>query len=149
ICQVIEKAKPTTVLASASSMGKDLFPRVAARMKTGVVSDAVSLTLQGDKISAVKPLYFGKCFATATIQISPVEIVLMRANQLPVGAPAGGTASVTEHAVAAPDLKTIIKEIVKGTSEKLDLTEANVIVSGGRDLKEAGNFKLLEDLASV
>ena len=47
------------------------------------------------------------------------------------------------------NLKTIIKDIVKGTSEKLDLTEANIIVSGGRGLKEAGNFKMLNDLADV
>jgi electron transfer flavoprotein alpha subunit len=51
--------------------------------------------------------------------------------------------------LAPKDLKTIIKDVVKGSSEKLDLTEANVIVSGGRGLKEAGNFKLLNDLADA
>nr|HRO66063.1 electron transfer flavoprotein subunit alpha/FixB family protein [Pseudobdellovibrionaceae bacterium] len=80
---------------------------------------------------------------------SPVQIVLMRPNQLPVGAPKGGTAAVTEHAAPAANLKTLIKEIVKGAGEKLDLSEANIVVSGGRGLKEAGNFKLLEDLANV
>jgi len=74
----------------------------------------------------------------------------MRANQLPVtAADTSKTATVTEHTLNKPDLKTLIKEIVKGTSEKLDLTEANIIVSGGRGLKEAANFKMLNDLADV
>src|SRR5437868_13682616 len=99
---------------------------------------------------AKKPIYSGKAFATASFENSPLKIVLMRANQLPVAAAdASKTASVVEHTLTKPDLKTLIKEIVKGTSEKLDLTEANIIVSGGRGLKEAGNFKLLNDLADV
>ncbi len=74
----------------------------------------------------------------------------MRANQLPVAAAdTSKSANVVEQAAVKPDLKTLIKEIVKGTSEKLDLTEANIIVSGGRGLKEAANFKMLNDLADV
>jgi electron transfer flavoprotein alpha subunit len=72
----------------------------------------------------------------------------MRANQLPISE-TGGSAAAIEHSPAKPDLHTLIKEVVKGASEKLDLTEANIIVAGGRGLKEAANFKLLEDLASV
>ena len=74
----------------------------------------------------------------------------MRANQLPVAAAdTSKTAAITEHSFGQPSLKTMIKNIVKGTSEKLDLTEANIVISGGRGLKEAGNFKLLHDLADV
>lgn len=150
VADVVGKINPQILLASASATGRDLFPRVAARLKTGLASDCTELSIQGDKVTAKRPMYSGKCFATASFENSPTQIVLMRANQLPVGAAdAGKTATVTEHALAKPDLKTLIKEIVKGTSEKLDLTEANVIVSGGRGLKEAGNFKLLEDLAST
>jgi len=59
------------------------------------------------------------------------------------------TANIIPTSVGAPSLRTLIKEVVKGTSEKLDLTEANIIVSGGRGLKEAGNFKYLDQLAEV
>lgn len=141
----------TTILASASSLAKDLFPRVAAKLDAGVISDGTEISISGEALKVKKPLYSGKVFAQAEFAAgTPVKIVLMRANQLPVaGADASKTAAVKEFSITKPSLKTLIKDIVKATSEKLDLTEANVIVSGGRGLKEAGNFKMLNDLADV
>jgi electron transfer flavoprotein alpha subunit len=147
---ILAKVQPQVLLASASTTAKDLFPRLAARLNTGIASDCTELNLSGDTVTAKKPLYSGKAFAVATFENSPLKIVLMRANQLPVGAPdTSKSAAVIEHTLTKPDLKTLIKEVVKGASEKLDLTEANVIVAGGRGLKEGGNFKLLNDLADV
>jgi electron transfer flavoprotein alpha subunit len=148
--EAIQKTGATLVLASASSSAKDLFPKTAAKIGAGLVSDGTELTVSGEDVKVKKPLYAGKCFATASFENSPVKIVLMRANQLPVAAAdTAKTASVTEISFNKPSLKTLIKSVVKGASEKLDLTEANIIVSGGRGLKEAANFKMLEDLASV
>ena len=150
VAEAIQKTSATLVLATTSSTGKDLFPRVAAKIGAGLVSDGTEITVSGEDVKVKKPLYAGKVFATAQFENSPVKMVLMRANQLPVtAADASKYASITEHAFAKPSLKTLIKEIVKGASEKLDLTEANIVVSGGRGLKEAGNFKLLTDLAAV
>jgi electron transfer flavoprotein alpha subunit len=150
LAEAIQTTGASLVLASASSTGKDLFPRVAARVQAGVVSDGTEITLNGEDVKVKKPLYAGKCFATAQFENTSIKIVLMRANQLNVAAAdTSKSAAMTEHNFAKPSLKTLIKEIVKGASEKLDLTEANIIVSGGRGLKEAGNFKMLEDLASV
>ena len=150
ICTLIEKINPSILLASASSLAKDLFPRVAARLGAGIASDCTEVFVDGEKVSATKPLYSGKCFAKVSFENSQLQIVLMRANQLPVGpADTSKTAPINEHAVITPSLKTLIKDIVKGASEKLDLTEANIIVSGGRGLKDAANFKLLNDLADV
>ena len=150
VSEAIQKSGAQVVLASASSTGRDLFPRVAARLKSGILSDCVELEITSDQVIAKKPMYSGKCFSKMGFDNSPVQFVLMRANQLSIeGKPGGSPASVQEIAIAPKDLKTIIKDIVKGSSEKLDLTEANVIVSGGRGLKEAGNFKLLNDLAET
>ncbi|MFN7729758.1 MAG: electron transfer flavoprotein subunit alpha/FixB family protein [Bdellovibrio sp.] len=149
LTNLIAKSGATMVLASASSLGKDLFPRVAARLKSAVLSDCTELHFEGDKAVVKRPVFSGKAFQKAMFDQSPVQFVLMRANQLPADDLTGGSATVTKHAAPAGDLKTLIKDIVKGTSEKMDLTEANVIVSGGRGLKEAGNFKLLNDLADV
>jgi electron transfer flavoprotein alpha subunit len=148
VTEAIQKSSATVVLASASSLGKDLFPRVAARLKAGIVSDAIDLKISGDEVTVKKPVYSGKAFAKVSFEGASVKIVLMRANQLPISEHSV-TAKVTDFSPTKSDLRTLIKEIVKGTSEKLDLTEANVIVSGGRGLKEAGNFKMLNDLAEV
>lgn len=150
LAEAIKNTGATLVLGTTTSTGKDLFPRVAAKVGAGVVSDGTEISVSGDDVKIKKPLYAGKVFATAQFENSSVKLVLMRANQLPV-LPADNSKSVavTEYAFVKPSLKTMIKEIVKGTSEKLDLTEANIVVSGGRGLKEAGNFKLLNDLAAV
>jgi electron transfer flavoprotein alpha subunit len=143
--------KPAAVLASSTMLARDLFPRVAAHMNVGVASDCTELELGADgSVKARRPMYAGKVTAEAAFENSATKIVLMRPNQLTVVAStAAKTPSVTDVALPAKDLRTIIKDVVKGTSNKLDLTEANIIVSGGRGMKEAANFKLLEELADV
>ncbi len=150
IQQIVEIAQPNYLLGSATATGRDLFPRVAARLRAGLASDCTQLKLQDGALEVVKPLYAGKIFAQVVFKSSSVAMILMRPNQLPVNNPDTSlTANVQEHKLAAASFKTLVREIVKGTSEKLDLTEANIIVSGGRGLKEAANFKLLNDLADV
>ena len=145
---VIKEHCPQFVLAAASGLGKDLFPKVAARTTSPILSDCVDLRIEGASATIKKPLYAGKCFAHYVLN-SPLNFVLMRANQLPVGQNMSTTPSITAVNYAGGSYRTQIQEVIKGTSAKLDLTEANVIVSGGRGLKEAGNFKLLYDLAEV
>ncbi len=150
VAQILEAQKPAIALASSTMLGRDLFPRVAARLKTGVASDCTELTISGDGVQARRPMYAGKCTAAVVFENSPVKMVLMRPNQLPAGTPEGKK-NVVVHQVPTPtlDLKTLVKQIVKGASEKLDLTEANVIVAGGRGMRDAASFKLLHDLAEV
>jgi electron transfer flavoprotein alpha subunit len=146
---LLEKTKPQFILASASTTGRDLFPRLAAKLGVGIVSDVVDVQFDGTNLKTKKPLFAGKCFAVAEFKNSSIQIVLMRANQIPITSVTAGAGTVIEHALPVVDLKTTIQEVVKGASKKMDLTEANIIVSGGRGLKEAGNFKLLTDLADV
>jgi electron transfer flavoprotein alpha subunit len=146
---LMAQEKFEVVLASSTTVARDLFPRVAAAQGAGLASDCVQLNLQDAGLGVRKPLYSGKCTAQVDFK-SPLRMVLMRANQLPVvDGSKGGNCDVVEHAMPAVSLTTVIKEIVKSTSAKLDLTEANIIVSGGRGMKEAAQFKLLEDLAGV
>lgn len=137
------------VLGSSSSITRDLFPRVAARLDSGVASDCTILQLSAGEVKARRPLYAGKCTAEVEFVNSPFKFVLMRPNQLPVGAPdAGANASTKDFAVPSGSGKIKCKEVTKGASTKTDLTEANVIVSGGRGLQNGENFKILEDLAN-
>lgn len=147
---VIKDSGADTVLASSSLLARDLFPRVAARLGTAAVSDCTELNLAGG-LKVRRPMYSGKCSAEVSFLAGGPKIVLMRANQLPVGEPqgAGNVAIKNVPAPSTSNLKTLIKEVLKGATGKLDLTEANIIVSGGRGLKEAANFKLIEDLAEA
>ncbi|CAN5385280.1 electron transfer flavoprotein subunit alpha/FixB family protein [soil metagenome] len=145
---VIKDSGADTILASSSLLARDLFPRVAARLGTAAISDCTELNLAGE-LKIRRPMYSGKCTAEVSFVAAGAKIVLMRANQLPVGEPQGaGQVAIKEvPAPSTSNLKTLIKEVLKGASGKLDLTEANIIVSGGRGLKEAANFKLIEELA--
>ncbi|MBX7230667.1 MAG: electron transfer flavoprotein subunit alpha/FixB family protein [Bdellovibrionales bacterium] len=146
----VESCKPELILASSSMMAKDLFPRLAAKIKTGVVSDCNSLEITTEKVVVTRPLYSGKCTAQVDFLNSPIKVVLMRANQLPIEkAQTPSSPKVNTLSLPPLDLKTTVKSIVQGTVGKVDLTEANIIVSGGRGLGGPQNFKLLEDLASV
>jgi len=147
--EAIQKAQPNLILSSCSSLGKDLFPRVSASLNLACASDCTHLEFHQGKLKATKPLYSGKCLADVQFDTTPV--ILMRANQLPVGDSPNKNSSPAVTPISAPakDLKTLIKDVVKGASQKLDLTEANIIVSGGRGLKAPENFKLLNDLAEV
>jgi electron transfer flavoprotein alpha subunit len=141
---------PEIVLASGSSGARDVLPRLAAKLKAGFASDCTEITITGSDVIAKKPLYSGKCTALVNFKNSSTKIVLMRPNQLPVPTAQGGSPpQVQELPAPALSLKTIVKNVVRGTSAKLDLSEANIIVSGGRGMKGAEHFKLLNDLAEV
>lgn len=148
LLQVTKQAQATVVLGSASMLARDLFPRVAAALDSGIASDCTSLELTTNSLKVRKPLYSGKCTAEVEFVDSPLQFVLMRPNQLPVAEGKTG-GSVTLHNVTpeSNDLKINLQSVQKGTSEKPDLAEANVIVSGGRGLQAPENFKLLESLA--
>lgn len=151
VASVLKNKAPSVVLATSNMLGRDLFPRVAARLNTGVTSDCTELDISpaGD-VKVRRPMYAGKCSAEVSFQNSAQKIILMRPNQLTVTAATAGKSAVVEE-VTPPsiDLRTLVKEVVKGASGKLDLTEANIIVAGGRGMKEAASFKILEDLAEV
>jgi electron transfer flavoprotein alpha subunit len=138
------------VFAGSTSVGKDLFPRLSAQFNSGMASEVTNFTLSGGDFAGTRPLFAGKCLAKVQITGPKPHFVTVRPNALGMteGVTAGaGTKS--EQSVDIGTLRATIKEIVKGASEKLDLTEANIIVSGGRAMKEAANFKILDELAEV
>lgn len=150
LSDTIKSQAPFAVLASATMLAKDLFPRVAGRVGGAVASDCVVLEMKGDDLKVRRPMYAGKCTCEVKFVGTGPKIILMRPNQLPISEPdTSRPAKVTQINLTPTDLKTLVKEVVKGTSEKLDLTEANIIVSGGRGMKGPEHFKLLEDLAEV
>ncbi|MDR3683246.1 MAG: electron transfer flavoprotein subunit alpha/FixB family protein [Geothrix sp.] len=142
------KAKGATVLlAAATAVGKDVIPRTAARLSAGYASDVTGLSMVDGKLLAVRPVYAGKAFATTTFA-TPVQIATTRPNVFPaVEKP--GPGAVEALPAPAGDFKSVVKEILAKASGKVDLSEANIIVSGGRGMKDGANFKILEELADA
>jgi len=133
IVDAVKEGQPAILLGPATATGKDLLPRVAARLGTGLASDCVNLKMDGGKLLATRPIYAGKCLVDAVVSDALPQMASVRPNVLAVGdANASKKAQVVKKDVNVTDadLKAILKEIVKGASEAVDLTEASIIVSG-------------------
>jgi electron transfer flavoprotein alpha subunit len=149
LTQMIADAGAEFILASGSALASDLFPRLAAKHESGLATDGVTLDLSGAGLRVRKPMYAGKCTAEVDFVNSPKKFVLMRPNQLPVTECAAATPQVKEFSAPALSARLQVLEVKTGSSGKADLTEANVIVSGGRGLQAAEHFKLLDGLAET
>lgn len=144
ITKIFEQEKPEVILATSNTLTKDVFPRLAARLDAAFISDVTELTLS--PLAARRPFYSGKASAAVEFTGGTVKIILARPNQLAiVPANKSGAPEMVTVDTAAPKMQ--LTNIEKSSSTALDLTEANVIISGGRGLKEAANFKLLNDMA--
>jgi electron transfer flavoprotein alpha subunit len=146
--QAIKSFSPTVVLGMATPMGRDVFPRLAARHDAGIATDLIELKAEGETLIGLKPMYSGKAYAEVTFQNSKIQFATLRANVFKADA-SDGAANVTKLEVAAADSKLKTVEIRKDKSEKVDLTEASVIISGGRSLGSADAFKILNEAADV
>lgn len=139
------------VLTTASTYGKDLLPRVAAKLGAGIASDISRVNVDGGKLSYTRPVYAGNVFATVEVN-TPIQAVSVRQSEFDAAAPSGGASPVEDLAVvadpAASKIEFVGLESVK--SSRPDLAEASVVVSGGRALKSADNFKnVLEPLVDA
>lgn len=138
------------VFAGSTSIGKDLMPRVATMFDAGMASEVTHFEMNGENFIGTRPLFAGKCFAKVELTGPRPHFITVRPNALGMNQnPTAGAGASADANVDVSAIRAMIKEIVKGASEKLDLTEANIIVSGGRAMKEAANFKILEDLANT
>lgn len=138
------------VFAGATALGKDMLPRLATKFDAGLASDCVNFLFEGDQFHGTRPLFAGKCLAKVQLQGPKPHFISVRPNAL--GMPESTTAGAGEAADASGDagqIRATIKEIIASASEKVDLTEANIIVSGGRAMKNKENFAILDSLANV
>lgn len=133
------------VLFGATALGKDLAPRVAALVDAPLASDVTHVEVEGDRLVAVRPVYGGKAIARVAFQASPA-VVSLRPNAFGTnGSQAEGRTE--PFAVALPDaVRARIVEFRAAESGSIDVSEASVIVSGGRGMKGAEHWSLLEDL---
>ncbi|MDO8518767.1 MAG: electron transfer flavoprotein subunit alpha/FixB family protein [Deltaproteobacteria bacterium] len=149
VSDAVAKLNPSILLGTASSMGRDLFPRISAKLKSGLASDCTDLRIEGGKLVAKKPVYSGKALADVLFE-TPIQMATTRPNSFPISVPnAGAKAEVVLIACEPGELRAPLKEVVAGAAGKVDLTEAEIIVSGGRAMANADNFKILQELAGI
>jgi electron transfer flavoprotein alpha subunit len=150
VATMIKESGADVVLASSSVLARDLFPRLATHLDSGLASDCTELQITNAGVKARRPLYAGKCTAEVEFVNSAVAFVLMRPNQLPLGAlDPSAVAESKDFTAPTASTKMTSGAMIKGTSDKTDLTEANIIVSGGRGMQNADSFKILDDLANT
>jgi electron transfer flavoprotein alpha subunit len=150
VADIVKAAGGEILLASHTPTGRDFMPRVAAKLGVGLASDCTQLAFDGSNIKVRRPVYSGKATAEVEFVGSGPRLATVRANAL--GAPKADASKAAEVINVTPDLgtlKTKVLEVVKGQSARPDVTEASIVISGGRSLKSADNFKMLEDLADT
>ncbi|MEO8194505.1 MAG: electron transfer flavoprotein subunit alpha/FixB family protein [Gemmatimonadales bacterium] len=136
-------------LFATSAMGRDLAPRVAGKLAAGIVTDVTAVELTGDTLTVKHPINIGKVIATVSIAGTPAVVSLRPNTYSPAANPKAGRVENVAPVGDPSATRVRVKEVVAGSSGKLDLAEAPVIVAGGRGLKAAENFKLVEDLADA
>lgn len=148
IAEVAQLEAAEVVFLTASSLGKDVAPRVAIKLNAGLASDCTALSVFNGTITATRPVYAGKGLADVTVKTA-VKIFTLRPNVFLAGNSTGATASVEVRKIdlCDADFSSVVKEVKQAFGKK-DVAEADIIVTGGRGLKGPENFKMIEELAS-
>ncbi|MFY7869432.1 MAG: electron transfer flavoprotein subunit alpha/FixB family protein, partial [Exiguobacterium sp.] len=147
--QLIEQENPEMIVLGHTALGKDIAPKLAARLDAGLISDVVSIEGTGRDAEFVRPIYSGKAFEKVKFKDSVMFFTIRPNNIDALARQAGASVSVETPAVELKDLAMIVKEVVRKATGKVDLAEAKVIVAGGRGVKSEDGFKPLEELAEL
>lgn len=149
LLEIIEEEDPSGIVMGHTAVGKDLTPKIAARLDLGLISDVVSIENEGGQAIFVRPIYSGKAFEKKKfkeeltfITIRPNNIAMMEEDE-------SRTGTVEAKNIDIKDLRTIVKEIIRKQAEGVDMSEANVVIAGGRGVKSVDGFKPLYELAEV
>ena len=152
IGQIVKANDPAVLLLGASVQGKDLAARLSARLGVGMAQDCTAFSIENGRLNAVRPIYAGKVYSKVTFSDHYPHIATARPNVMPMNPPdASKVTEMADAGVAIDDaaLKTKVADVIREAAGKVDLTEADKIVSGGRGMKGPEGFKVLEDLAAV
>lgn len=147
---VLDTIRPDALFTGHTAAGRDLAPAIAARLKAGQLSDVIAIERSAEGMVFTRPLYAGKAFEKKVFADFP-WVVTVRPNNIPAAQASGGQqARIARMTYSpSPSLRSMVKDVVLKTSGKVDLTEAKIVVSGGRGVKSANGFKPLEELANV
>ena len=153
ICELANAKKPNIIFIGATFIGRDLGPRVAARLETGLTADCTSLDVdvESGDLLATRPAFGGNLMATIVCPDHRPQMATVRPGvfeKLPLGEN-DATVENVEVKFNSNDIRTKIVEIIKEHKDIVDISEANVLVAGGRGIGSEENFKMLKELAEV
>jgi len=152
IAEVVKAVEPAILLVGASAQGKDMGARLSARLGVGFAQDCTQFSIEDGKLVAIRPIYAGKAYAKVTFNDNLPSMAAARPNVMAVNEPdESKSAEIADASFSLDDgaIKTKIVEVLKDESGKIDLTEADKIVSGGRGMKGPEGYGILEELADV
>ncbi len=147
---LVEEIKPEIILFAATAMGRDLSPRLAAVLGVSLAADCIQTGSKDGKLEVKRPIFAGKAFASFSFKSSP-QMASLRPNVFSLAEPADGQGETIKKEVVIPEdqVKDKVDEILKAEGAELDVTEADIVVTGGRGMKGPENFDLLRELTSV
>ena len=151
LAAAVKQENARAIFVSATAMGKEVAARTAAKFQTSVLSDIVALEW-GDSIKARRPVYSGKAYAEVESKSDKPVFISLRPNVFPAASPDSSHKPETtklDAGITPDQVRAKVKEMHKTVSDTVELTEAEIIVSGGRGLKGPENFHLINELASV
>lgn len=152
IAQLVKANDPAILLLGASAGGKDLAARLSARLGVGMAQDCMVFSIENGNLVAVRPIYAGKAFAKVTFSDSWPQMATARPNVMTLNEPdTSKSAEIIDATFSLDDstLKTKVIDVAREEGGKIDLTEADKIVSGGRGMKGPENYNILEKLADL
>ena len=141
---------PKLILAGATQIARDFLPRVAVMLGAGIASDATDIRWKEEPLKVIRPVHGGRALSEVSFANYPA-IVTTRPNSFPLEAFAGASGEFVEKEAGIPaaDVKAKVIKVEQVTKGKVDVTEADVIVTGGRGMKGPENFAMLEELATL
>ncbi|MEH7389004.1 electron transfer flavoprotein subunit alpha/FixB family protein [Bacillus sp. JJ1503] len=149
VMAVIDAEKPDGLIFGHTALGKDLAPKIAAKLSSGLISDVTALEITGGNLVFTRPIYSGKAFEKKIVTDGLIFATIRPNNISPLEKDESRTGDVSSLSVDIKDLRTIIKEVVRKASEGVDLSEAKVVIAGGRGVKSEEGFGPLKELAKV
>ncbi|MCM3111174.1 electron transfer flavoprotein subunit alpha/FixB family protein [Lederbergia lenta] len=141
--------KPDGIVIGHTALGKDLSPKIANKLNAGLISDVTKIEEGSDNVTFIRPIFSGKAFERKEIVEGPIFITIRPNNINMLEKDEFRKGDVKSIAVDIKDLRTIIQDVVRKTSDGVDLSEAKVIIAGGRGVKSAEGFKPLQELADL
>ncbi|MCM3637223.1 electron transfer flavoprotein subunit alpha/FixB family protein [Sporosarcina luteola] len=146
---VYEQEKPDAIVFGHTALGKDLSPKIASKLASGLISDVTAIDGEGDDAVFIRPIFSGKAFEKVKNKDGLLFITVRPNNIEPLAKDESRSGDVSSVSVDITNLRSVISEVVRKSTEGVDLSEAKVVIAGGRGVKSAEGFAPLEELAQL